>query len=402
MDESRDREWLAKRNRSLTAFQHQLTWREKARRQLLQAYTWLPKPLRQKPIRGTILLIRPDHLGDILLTTPAVRALKAAEPSSRLIALAGVWSAEALAAYSQIDMVLTLPFPGFTRQPKESIYRPYIMAWRWAHQVRLLRAETAIILRPDHWWGALLAYIAGVPRRIGYDMPDVRPFLTERVPYVQNHTVLQNLKLVEDWTGPLDRDQIDYSFPIMEEDRTYIGDLLTASNVAADRPVVVIHAGAGTPIKRWTVEHWATVADRLATRLDATIVFTGGDREHAQIWQVMDKMHHTGVSLAGDTNISQLAALYERAAVVLGADSGPLHLAVASGAPTVHLYGPADPAEFGPWGDPQRQIVVTSNIGCRPCRVLDWPGDDPANHPCIRDIKPQQVIEMAMQAARRR
>jgi len=397
-----DKARLAERNRRLTAFQHQLTWRENVRREMLRAYTWLPRPQLEKPVRGTFLLIRPDHLGDMLLTTPAIRALKQALPSSRLVGLAGAWSADVFAAYSEIDMVLTLPFPGFTRQPKEGMLTPYTMAWNWALKVRQLRAETAIILRPDHWWGALLAYMAGIPRRVGYDLPDVRPFLTHRVPYIKRHAVLQSMRLVQDWTKPIPEADIDFSFPVAEPDRKYIGELLSAAQVPADRPIIVIHAGAGTPIKQWSLENWATVADRVASKLQATVVFTGDDREHNLIWQIMDHMKARAVSVAGETNISQLAALYERAIVALGADSGPLHLAVASGTPTVHLFGPADPDEFGPWGDPNRQIVLTSDIGCRPCRILDWPGDSPINHPCVRDIKPLKVYEAAVQAAGRR
>jgi ADP-heptose:LPS heptosyltransferase len=247
----------------------------------------------------------------------------------------------------------------------------------------------------------MLAYIAGIPHRIGYDLPDVRAFLTDPIPYRAGHSVLQDLRLVERWTGPVKNDEISYRFPVTDSDRDYISSLLADAEIPATRPIVVIHPGAGTTLKRWMPESWAIVADRLSDQMGATIVFTGSDQEHPQITAVTEKMRRRSVlSLAGETNIGQLAALYERAVVVLGADSGPLHLAVASGAPTVHLYGPADPAEFGPWGDPRRQIVLTSDIGCRPCRILDWPGDSPANHPCIRDIKPQQVYEAALQASR--
>ncbi|MHB8629092.1 MAG: glycosyltransferase family 9 protein [Aggregatilineales bacterium] len=79
--------------------------------------------------------------------------------------------------------------------------------------------------------------------------------------------------------------------------------------------------------------------------------------------------------------------------------TGPLHLAVACGTPTVHLYGPTDPSEFGPWGDPNRHVVLTSAISCRPCRILDWPDTDAANHPCVRDIPPRAVIEAVLRAA---
>jgi ADP-heptose:LPS heptosyltransferase len=83
-------------------------------------------------------------------------------------------------------------------------------------------------------------------------------------------------------------------------------------------------------------------------------------------------------------------------AVVLGSDSGPLHLAVACGAPTVHLHGPADPVQFGPWGDPQKHVVLTSGIACSLCRISDWPGDSPDNHLRIRDITPPQMGDAAL------
>jgi heptosyltransferase-2/heptosyltransferase-3 len=394
----KDRSRLARRNQMLAAYQHRLTYREEMRRLLLQSYALLPSPLTQRPNRGTVLLIRPDHLGDMLLSTPAIRALKMAKPNTRLVAMVGDWSAEVIAPYPEIDLVLTVPFPGFTRRPKESLSSPYLAAWRWGHRLRALRAETAIILRPDHWWGALLAYLAGIPNRIGYDLPDVRPFLTDRYTFTPNHAVIQGAQLVERWTGHLEHDQLSLTYPVSESDREYMQKLLDERGITPQRPIIAIHPGAGTPIKCWEPQHWALVADTLVKRLNAAVVLTGSAGEHGQIAEVMKHMNSHAVSLSGETNVGQLAAVYERALVVLGADSGPLHLAVACGAATVHLFGPADPAEFGPWGDPNRQIVLTSGIACSPCRILDWPGDNPANHPCIRDITPRQVVDAALRA----
>ena len=106
-------------------------------------------------------------------------------------------------------------------------------------------------------------------------------------------------------------------------------------------------------------------------------------------------MSTEAVRIAGETSVGQLAALYARSRAVLGPDSGALHLAAAVSTPTVALFGPADPAEFAPWGDRRRHEVVTAEIGCRPCRILDWRDDDLAYHPCVRDISVQQVLEAA-------
>jgi heptosyltransferase-2/heptosyltransferase-3 len=400
-----DRTQLAERNRRLASFQHRLSWRERIRRDLLKSLSRVPISRDLRPRTGTFLLIRPDHLGDMLLTMPAITALKKAQPTSKLYALVGEWSAPVIDAYPEVDQVLTVRFPGFTRRAKAGwVGTPYAQAVRWSRMLRQLHIETAVILRPDHWWGAMLAWLAGIPNRVGYDLPDVAPFLTEalpapvRSPYKpaqREHTVMQSIRLLHSWTGDLTPDQIKLTYPIYPSDREYIADRLANAQLPLNKKLVVIHPGAGTQFKRWLPEHWAIVADRLAERLDASILFTGSDQEYPEIYTIMEKMRSRGVSLAGDTNVGQLVALYERAEVVLGPDSGPLHLAVASGTPTVHLYGPADPALFGPWGDPSRHIVLTSGIACHPCNILAWPGDKPEMHPCIRDITPRQVLDAA-------
>jgi heptosyltransferase-2/heptosyltransferase-3 len=91
-----------------------------------------------------------------------------------------------------------------------------------------------------------------------------------------------------------------------------------------------------------------------------------------------------------------LAAVYRRCALVVGPDSGPLHLAVAVGAPTVHLYGPVDRRTFGPWGSPQRHVVITSDWGCIPCNRLDWSERALGEHGCVRDITVEQVLPKAV------
>ena len=82
--------------------------------------------------------------------------------------------------------------------------------------------------------------------------------------------------------------------------------------------------------------------------------------------------------------------------MVLGPDSGPLHLAAAVGAPTLSLFGPADPVEFGPWGPAARHTALASPIACRPCRVLDWGAEDATWHPCLQDISVEQVVSAAL------
>lgn len=377
---------------------HKTSFKQRVRRAMLVDLGRLPIPAKQSK-RERFLLIRPDHLGDVLLTTPAILALRAAKPNAEIHVLAGGWSADALANYDEIDLVLTLPFPGFSRTPKNNWRAPYQLATETAYLLRQIAYSDAIIFRPDHWWGAMVTKFARIPRRVGFDHPDVSPFLTNTIAREQTHAVTQNLRLIEPWTGAQNPTSATYRFPVDAPARAYMNSYLEEWGVSAKRAVIVIHPGAGTEVKRWGAEQWADVADTLSEQLDAAVVFTGGDHEMQLVRDIVAHMRASACLMVGATRVNQLAALYERAKVVLGPDSGPLHLAVAVGTPTVALFGPADPVEFGPWGSPQRHQVVTSSIACRPCRILDWSGDDLANHPCVRDITVGQVLTAARTAA---
>jgi hypothetical protein len=152
----RDREALALRNKTLADAYHQKPFRHQMRRGLLSLLaTTYVRASRRAARTDRILLIRPDHLGDLLLTTPAVRILKQHYPNTEIHALVGNWSAGVLANFDEVDMVLTVPFPGFTRDKTRKNWRtPYQFATQTARRLRRIGYAKAIILRPDHWWGA--------------------------------------------------------------------------------------------------------------------------------------------------------------------------------------------------------------------------------------------------------
>jgi lipopolysaccharide heptosyltransferase II len=394
-----DRENLVRRNRAMAEAMHQTPVKHLVRRAALRLVAQAPVRPCPAPERPRLLLIRPDHLGDVLLATPAMRALRTLRPTAELHALVGPWSADVLETCDALDQVLTLPFPGFSRAPSPTLRSPYELAWDTARKLRLIRYSAALILRPDHWWGALVAFLAGIPVRIGYALPDVEPFLTQRVVSRPQHAVMQNAQLVERLTGSaLDELPLELRYEVTEPDRGWIAGYLEESGVFRADRVIVLHAGAGTLIKQWEPARWAIVADRLAAQASARIILTGGEAEIPLARAIEAHMQARAVVMAGETRVGTLAALLERAALAVGPDSGPLHLAAAVGTPTVALFGPADPAEFRPWGPASRHLVLASDIGCRPCRVLDWPGDSLDHHPCVREISPERVVEAAHRA----
>ena len=352
---------------------------------------------RPKPETSSILVIRPDHLGDLLFTTPALRRLRNAFPASRITALVGPWGESVVAHCPYVDEVMVCRFPGFRRAAKRSWLEPYRILWYDAGILRARRFDLALILRFDHWWGALLAALAGIPRRVGYDVAEVKPCLTRAIPYVAGrHEVIQNLALVNEVAEKVDKEitwrEEPLEFSPSAADETWAKEYLASRG---GERWIAIHAGAGAPVKQWRAPAWAAVGNALASRLGAGILLTGSREERPLAEEIARDLTGPTLVAAGETTLSQLAALLRRCCLVLGPDCGPLHLAVAVGTPTVHLYGPASVALFGPWGDPARHRAVMSDWACAPCNRLDYAESELPLHGCVRDITVEQVLAAA-------
>ncbi len=338
-----------------------------------------------------ILLIRPDHLGDVLFSTPALHVLRTTWPAAHITALVGPWSAAILRHNRDIDTLTTLPFPGFTRQAGPRPWHPYRLLWHQARRLRSERFDLAIVLRFDHWWGAWLAQLAGIPWRVGYAVAECQPFLTQVVPYqAGRHEVEQNLTLIEAVTGLPISSPARLHFSVTTTAQAWV-HAWRAQTGLAGQPLVAIHPGAGAAVKLWPAAAWATVIDGVLAR-GLAVVLTGSAAEAglaAEIAGLVTGQIHT---LVGATDLDQLAALFQQCRLAVGLDSGPMHLAVAVGAPTVHLYGPVAASTFGPWGDTVHHHVLTSDWACVPCNRLDYPAAELPWHPCVRAISTQAVL----------
>lgn len=333
-----------------------------------------------------LLLVRPDHLGDLLFVTPALHALRQAQPTAEITALVGPWAAPLLVGNPDVDRVETLNFPWFDRQPRRSLLNPYARLLAALPALRG-RYDVAVVLRFDHWWGGLLVAAAGIPRRIGYATPELAPFLTEPVPYrLGQHEVVQNLGLTARLgtaaaTATPEAAPLRLSVP---------PDAAAAARrwvPSGSGPLVALHPGSGAPVKAWPTARWVAVVAHLHARWGARIVLTGGPgAETALAHEVAAQAGVAATVAAGETTLPTLAALLQRCDLVIGLDTGPLHLAVAVGTPTLHLYGPIDPRLFGPWGPAGRHRVVAQSLACQFCHRLDWPAATLPDHPCVMGI----------------
>ena len=370
--------------------------RRRIRLALLRALGRLyPAPPGDQPLpeQPRVLLIRPDHLGDVLFATPALRLLREALPQARVTCLVGPWAREVLEHNPHVDEVVTLEFPGFTRRAKGWIGGPYLQAWRAAVRLRSARYDLAIVLRFDHWWGAMLALLAGVPRRAGYEVPEVVPFLTHAVTYQPGrHEVQQNTSLVRaalDLPSSAAPGSLELS--LGGDDRDFAARWMRS--FANDRALAALQPGSGAAVKLWRPEAFAHVGDWLHQR-GLAVVLTGSTAERPLLLEIAGQMAHAPPLLT-HASLGQLAAVLQRCVLAIGCDNGTMHLAVAMGVPTVHLFGPVDHRTFGPWGDPALARVLLSGLACIPCNRLDYRPDELPDHPCVRLIAEEAVIAAA-------
>jgi len=360
--------------------------------------------LAQHDQRVRILLIRPDHLGDALLAAPTGVALRVALPAARIDWLVGPWAAEVVERAGRPNEILTCEFPGFARRPKRSPWEPYGELVRQARRLRVRRYDIALVLRPDHWWGALLTAAAGIPRRLGYRVPECRPFLTDALAVDRGgHAVERGLALARLAARLVDPSaeaaRIEPTFSVHAEERAWASARLAAAGVGDDSPLVAIHPGSGAAVKNWLPRRWREVATALQRDLGISLVLTGGTAEAGLLGDVAAALEPPpALVVAGETTLGQLGALFARCDLVLGGDSGPLHLAAAVGTATVRLYGPTDSAQFGPRGDAARQRVVEATLPCQPCGNIVAPPCGAISAPaCLRMIPTEQVVAEAEQ-----
>jgi heptosyltransferase-2/heptosyltransferase-3 len=365
--------------------------------------TRAPDPIRR------VVLIRPDHLGDVLLLSPALARLRAALPDLAVTLMVDPLSCPVAQNGPEGVTVEASTFPGITRGPKPHPMRPYVDLWFTARHLRAGNYDAALILRDDHWWGGGAAAMGHIPLVFGFDHPATRPALTERLPWTPRaHAARTNLVMVEALIARVtgkpprslpanDRDlmrQHPLVFRVPDAARQRAAALLDGWGM--DTPLVAVNPGAGAPVKRWLPERWAHVADTLAVRYGAAIVLTGAPGEEELTAAVARAMARPALDLVGKTDIPTLVALYERCALVIGPDSGSLHFAVAARAPSIHLYGPADVRQFGPWGDPERHVAITAStidIPCLGCGDLSLAR--PPAPPCMTILEAADVLAVA-------
>ncbi len=362
-----------------------------AKRMAGTAIRWMTAPPPATPSRPPqrLLVVDLDNLGDLLLATPAIRALRRRFPVATVDALVTDYAAPAWLGNPHLSEILTCE----KSIAGGSLWSRARLGWR----LRRRRYDLGVILEA-HWgyagFAALLLAVAGIPRRIGRDLGKHRDLLTDRVPVRQQHWVDAYLDVVGLVGAAPDGRGMDAA--IRAEDSEAAA--LWAKAHGADRPPpLVLFPGGNLHLisRRWGAPGFAAVGDALGRGLSAPVVVIGGPQDATVVDEVVRLMTVPAVSAAGALSWGATGALLRGCRLLVTNDSGPLHLAEAVGAPTVAVFGPTDPAVFGPRHAPH--AIVRVPLPCSPCiRVGNFPPCPiEPREKCLLSVTPAMVLAAA-------
>jgi lipopolysaccharide heptosyltransferase II len=345
------------------------------------------RPETSPPVSQKILLIRLRRIGDIVMTTPAITAIRQALPRASLSYVVEQPFRRLVEGNPALDEVLVVPphqgffsFLGFVRR------------------IRRARYDLAI----DFHGGpraSRMAWLSGAKLKAGYELKHKGFLYDVRVPRSRRgapvHSVENHLNLVRAAGVPIEEPWPPLFLPPATREEGERIERLWTDHSLRGAKAVVLHIGAGNAFRDWGARNLALLAERLAGLPNVRVVLLGAAQDVSRS-EAIRKDRPAGIfSLAGKLNLIELREVIARAALFVGPDSGPMHIAATTRTPIIALFGPTLPAHFAPWQG--RATVIEKSLDCRPCKQRRCLTDD---FRCLRTITVDEVFAACLRLLR--
>jgi ADP-heptose:LPS heptosyltransferase len=337
-----------------------------------------------------IAVLRANAIGDFLFTLPALEALRAAYPRAELVLLGAPWQERFLSGRpGPVDRVMVVPAQAGIRAPTSDDPGPDPEEFRAA--ARAERFDLALQLHGGGRNSNPLILSLHARLTAGLRAEDA-PALDRWLRYVYHQPevfrYLETVALVG--AAPV---TLTPRLATTAAEGVQARQALAGAGVTGT-PLVALHPGATDPRRRWPARCFAALGDALADA-GAQIIVTGDDSDEPLVREVVDRMRHPAAGLAGRLPLGCLAAAYEQCALVVGNDTGPLHLAAAVGTPTVGIYWTANLANCAPAWRARHRPLVSWTTWCPECGQ-DCLREPPCTHAVsLVDEVPLQAVHAA-------
>ena len=350
-----------------------------------------------------VLLLRLDGLGDVLMSTPAMAAVRESLPLARLTLLTSAAGAALAPHLPWLEQVMVYEAP-WVKSGAEPADEAANVAANEADHALLLRLrreqfDAAIIFSTctqSALPAALLCRLAGIPLRLAHAREKAYGLLSHREPEsdvlgpAMRHEVQRQLDLVA--SVGLRTADAGLRFELLAADVARMRQRLAEAGLAPGRPFVLLHPGASAPSRRYPPQAFAEAATRLcedASDGGLTLLACAGPGEERLLLALAEAMPQPPLLLAGPMSLGELAALIADARVLVANNSGPVHLAAALGTPVVTLYALTNP-QHTPWRVPAR--VLSREVPCRDCLQSICPE---GHQRCLTGVRPEEVAQAA-------
>ena len=345
-----------------------------------------------------ILLVRLRLIGDVVFTTPAIRAVRRHYPDARITYIVEEEAAAVVRHNPHLDTVIVACSPHAPGRLRADIAL-----------VRRLRRERYDLAIDFHGGprSSMLTWLSGARQRIGYEVAGRSWMYTTRVPRPRalrpRHSVISQWDvLLPLGIAPPDPELDVVEMPDDPTAAAAIGQRLAVAGIGEANPVVVVHVSAGNPFRRWPSESFVELVCRLASNEPKRrIILTSGPSDAEAAAAIARDARarlateaRAAIVEFGELDLAELRALVGRAALYIGGDSGPLHIAGTTGVPVVGLYGPTLPVRSQPFRG-ARFISVAAEVPDLPCRPCDQRRCEPGDFRCLTGISAETVAALA-------
>jgi len=338
-----------------------------------------------------ILIVKLSAIGDVIHTLPALNAVRNYYPNANITWLVEEDASPLVQGHKALNRVLVSKRKHWLKALRSLSFLSTIKeVYGFIKALRDTRYDMILDFQALLKSGILIALARG-RRKIGFGkglehMEFSYIFLNEHVPAVnmEIHALSRGMMLLNAVGIPTNK--VEYKLPVSNHDRKKIDELMKQHGINDVKSLIAINPVAKWETKLWSNKKFAELADMLIDRYGMKIVFTGGIKDYSIIQAITSSMKGRAINFAGKTTLTELAALYERAALVISTDTGPMHLAAAMGTHVVALFGPTAPWRTGPYGPGHH--VIKAELECSPCFKRRCETTD-----CMYQISVMQVFD---------
>jgi heptosyltransferase III len=327
-----------------------------------------------------ILVVRTDRIGDVVLSSPVLTALKSTWPECHTAMLLRPYTAELLQGHPDLDQIILEP-------------EPLPSALRLARRLRAEHFDIALLLHPTFRL-ALACRLAGIPVRVGTAFRGYSFLFNGRIKQHRKNSGRHELDLNLEMAAAIGArlQNIVFRLSLKESEIRLIRQRLLDVGIEPSQPFVVLHPGSGGSAMDWPPHLFGQLAQQIVSRLHLPVILTGNTSERSLVDNVVAHCDRPLIRLDGQLPIKELAGLLQQAALLVANSTGPLHIARAFSTPVIGLFCPilaCSPQRWGPYGKPD-SVLLPAVPTCTRCTKKRC-----AHHNCMELISVDQVLALA-------